>query len=69
MPRKCCTGFDGKPCRANYTATKLFEEEKNTVYGFPTDPNEQELWKKSLPNVLKYKCLGELSFDLQTSGL
>ena len=55
MPRKCCTFYDGKPCRANYAETKMLEAEKITVYSFPSNPEEQERWKKNLPNVLTCK--------------
>ena len=48
MPRKCCTMFDGKPCKSNYDST----EEKVTVYSFPKEASEQERWVPNLPNKL-----------------
>ena len=54
MPRKCCTFYDGKPCRVNYAETKMLEAEKIAV-SFPSNPEEQERWKKNLPNVLTCK--------------
>ena len=54
MPRKCCTVFDGKSCRANYDETKNKSHEKVTVYGFPRPP-EEERWVRSLPNILSCK--------------
>ena len=55
MPRKCCTIFDGKSCRTNYDATKEHPFEGGTVYGFPSDLNEQERWERKLPNKLHAK--------------
>ena len=52
MPRKCCTFYDGKPCRSNYDETKGKEAEKVTVYGFPSNPEEQGRWNKNLLNLL-----------------
>ena len=52
MPRKCCTIYDGKPCRANYKETKTHKSENEIVFGFPQDLQEQQQWKNSLPNVL-----------------
>ena len=42
MPRKCCTIYDGKPCRSNYSNNKTSKSEKVTVYGFPIDSEEQQ---------------------------
>ena len=55
MPRKCCTVYDGKPCRSNYDETKNIRHEKVTTYSFPDEPAERELWIRSLPNVLTCK--------------
>ena len=49
---KCCTFYDEKPCRANCDETKRKVAEKITVHGFLSNPEEQERWKKKLPNVL-----------------
>ena len=48
MPRKRCTFYDGKSCRSKYDQTKGKEAEKVTVYGFPSNPEEQERWNKNL---------------------
>ena len=52
MPRKRCTVWDAKACRSNYDKTKQNESGKITVYGFPSNLEEQGGWKKSLPNIL-----------------
>ena len=53
MPRKCCTMFDSKACRTNYDATKTHPFEGGTVFGFPSDLEEQKRWEMSLPNKLR----------------
>ena len=52
MPRKCCTVYNGDKCTGNYDKTKNRICEKVTVYGFPSDKEEQKRWVKSLTNVL-----------------
>ena len=66
MPRKCCTMWNGEPCRTNDDQTKNFDAEKGTVYRFPKPP-EQDGWVRSLPNILpsnQYDDKGELSRTL-----
>ena len=49
MVRKCCV----INCRSMYKKKKKEKEEKVTVYGFPTDPEEKIRWVDALPNLNK----------------
>ena len=53
MPRKCCTVWNGEPCRTNYASSKSKSIEEGTVYGFPKGI-EEERWLRSLPNTLTF---------------
>jgi len=46
MPKKCISHFDGKPCTSNYHTS----DARVSVFRFPKDPNEREIWAKALPS-------------------
>ena len=52
MPWKCCVGS----CRSGYDAVKHSDEnatlEKNSVFAFPKDMENQQKWLKALPNIV-----------------
>ena len=49
MPKKCVTHFDDKPCTSNYHSDK---NNAVSVFRFPKDPIERELWVNALPSKI-----------------
>ena len=48
MPRKCCTFYNGESCTSGYSKSTF----TGHVFGFPSNPTEQEKWLQALPNVV-----------------
>ena len=49
MPSTCCVGG----CKSNYASEIKRTGETVTVFVFPRDENQRELWFNSLPNVVE----------------
>ena len=50
MPRKCCTILYDQPCKSMYDTT----DEKVTVYGFPSQPEQEDRLALSASEFTSY---------------
>jgi len=51
MPKKCCTHFNNEPCTSNYDSNL----DSISVFRFPRNPIERNIWINSLPSKIKVK--------------